>query len=193
MSEEKKKKKKKKKASGSGLQAPGSDRGLDTERKALPEPADPKLLQEAPELAHDDREIEVGVILRFAAVLAVATAVVLAGMWSFTKMMKESSLAGAPEPSPMATELPDGPPDPKLQPNPRDGLNALRAAEKRDLESYGWVDEKSRIVRIPIARAMDILAERGLPTRQMGPPEIDPVTVPTDGSLEPPHTREEAK
>jgi hypothetical protein len=42
-------------------------------------------------------------------------------------------------------------------------IAALRAEEQAVLESYGWVDEKAGIARIPVAEAMKIVAERGLP------------------------------
>ncbi len=191
MSDETKKKKKKKKKKASALAPPAPPREEAAELRDdtatdEPKPSDPKL-DVPPEVAHDDREIDHGAVIRFGAILAVVTALVLGAMWSFTRQMEHASLEGAPEPPPMASELPIGPPDPKLQPHPRDGLAALREAEKRDLESYGWVDQKGRVARIPIDRAMDILAERGLPTRQMGPREEERVTQPTDGSLEPPH------
>jgi hypothetical protein len=35
--------------------------------------------------------------------------------------------------------------------------------ENEVLESYDWVDQKNGVVRIPIDRAMDLLAQRGLP------------------------------
>ena len=37
--------------------------------------------------------------------------------------------------------------------------------EEQTLNSYGWVDQQAGVVRIPIDRAMDLLAQRGLPTR----------------------------
>jgi hypothetical protein len=36
-----------------------------------------------------------------------------------------------------------------------------RAAQRRDLEAYAWVDRKNGIVHVPIERAMELLAERG--------------------------------
>ncbi|HUC85551.1 MAG TPA: hypothetical protein VL970_10195 [Candidatus Acidoferrales bacterium] len=42
---------------------------------------------------------------------------------------------------------------------------ALEAAQDAQLNSYGWVDRSNGIVRIPIARAMELLLQRGLPTR----------------------------
>ena len=43
-----------------------------------------------------------------------------------------------------------------------DDLHDLHAAEDAVLNSYGWVDRQAGIVRIPIARAMELLAQRGI-------------------------------
>jgi hypothetical protein len=42
-------------------------------------------------------------------------------------------------------------------------LAAFRAQEDALLSSYGWVEKDKGLVRIPIAEAMKIVAERGLP------------------------------
>jgi hypothetical protein len=57
------------------------------------------------------------------------------------------------------------PPEPRLQVSPARDLQEMRAREDEVLHSYGWVDRQAGIVRIPIARAIDLLAERGLPAR----------------------------
>ncbi|MDQ6632193.1 MAG: hypothetical protein M3Y82_10640 [Verrucomicrobiota bacterium] len=44
----------------------------------------------------------------------------------------------------------------------------LGSEQKAQLNSYGWIDHSNGVVRIPIARAMDLLAQRGLPTRTNG-------------------------
>lgn len=54
-------------------------------------------------------------------------------------------------------------PAPQLEVNERTELNDVRLREENTLSSYDWVDQKSGIVRIPIDRAMDLLAQRGLP------------------------------
>jgi len=41
----------------------------------------------------------------------------------------------------------------------------MRAAQERELTTYGWVDKEKQTVRIPIDRAMELLAQRGLPAR----------------------------
>jgi hypothetical protein len=40
---------------------------------------------------------------------------------------------------------------------------ALRQRQSEKLNSYEWVDRTNRIVRIPIERAIDLIALRGLP------------------------------
>jgi hypothetical protein len=56
------------------------------------------------------------------------------------------------------------PPEPRLQPHPAEELKALRQHEDEVLNNYGWVDQKAAVVRIPIDKAMDIMAQRGFPT-----------------------------
>ena len=55
------------------------------------------------------------------------------------------------------------PPEPRLQPNPARDLREMRAAEEQLLHQYAWIDPDKGIVRIPIERAMDLIAQRGLP------------------------------
>lgn len=46
-----------------------------------------------------------------------------------------------------------------------EAFKQLRATEDAILTTYGWVDREKGVVRIPIDRAIDLLAQRGLPTR----------------------------
>jgi len=56
-------------------------------------------------------------------------------------------------------------PEPQLETNERTELNTTRQHEEDTLSTYGYVDENAGTIRIPIDRAMDLLAQRGLPTR----------------------------
>jgi hypothetical protein len=62
---------------------------------------------------------------------------------------------------------------PLLETDERDELNNFRTQEEIQLNSYGWVDQKAGVVRIPIERAMQLVAQRGLPAR---PAETKPTT-----------------
>lgn len=54
-------------------------------------------------------------------------------------------------------------PYPREQVFPEADLQTFRAQEEAELNSYGWVDRKAGIVRIPIDQAMDLISQRGLP------------------------------
>ena len=69
-----------------------------------------------------------------------------------------------PQPSPLSYSR-EPTPEPRLSVKPGDELKTLRAEETKQLEGYEWIDRDKGIVRIPIERAMEILAQRGLPAR----------------------------
>jgi hypothetical protein len=60
-------------------------------------------------------------------------------------------------------------PQPRLQVDAPRELREMRAAEDAMLGSYGWVNKDAGIVRIPVERAMDIIAKKGLPARKPAP------------------------
>ena len=54
-------------------------------------------------------------------------------------------------------------PEPRLEKDERNELTEFRQHEEERLNSYGWVDQQAGVVHIPIERAMQLVAERGLP------------------------------
>jgi hypothetical protein len=56
-------------------------------------------------------------------------------------------------------------PDPRLERNERTEINDFLSREDKLLNSYGWADKPGGSVRIPIEHAMELIAQRGLPTR----------------------------
>jgi len=56
-------------------------------------------------------------------------------------------------------------PSPRLEEDERGQLNGIRLKEEQTLSTYDWIDENAGTVRIPIDRAMDLIAQRGLPVR----------------------------
>ncbi len=57
-------------------------------------------------------------------------------------------------------------PEPDLQVASSRDYQEMRAAEEAQLHSYRWVDREAGIAAIPIERAMEILAGRGLPAQK---------------------------
>lgn len=115
---------------------------------------------------YERRDMSVRVVGTFLLGLLVAIGVILVLMgWLFDYFSARATRLDVP-PSPLAQARPL-PPEPRLQVRPGKDLRALRATEDAAMNSYGWVDQTAGIVRIPIDRAMDLLAKRGLP----GPPK----------------------
>ena len=57
-------------------------------------------------------------------------------------------------------------PNPKLEEDERGQLNGIRLKEEQTLATYDYIDKNAGTIRIPIDRAMDLIAQRGLPTRE---------------------------
>ena len=52
---------------------------------------------------------------------------------------------------------------PALEVTPRHDLQNFNRSESEFVNSYGWTDRSHGVVRIPITRAMEFVAQRGLP------------------------------
>lgn len=73
------------------------------------------------------------------------------------------------------------PPLPRLQVYPVGHWKDFQAAERERLATYGWMDRSSGAVHIPIERAMELVAERGV-----GPLPQAPMAMPgAEASLQP--------
>jgi len=101
----------------------------------------------------------------FAVGLVLLMLVGMFAMRMFYVQMAEHQVRTDPALSPLAAQLPDHPPDPRLQVMPAADLQQIRAEEQEKLTSYGWVEPNAGVVRIPVERAMELVVERGLPVR----------------------------
>jgi hypothetical protein len=111
-------------------------------------------------IGHEERDANIRAILWFGLTLALTIVVVmLVAKWVFDVLPRPQPATSSLS-SIQATELP---PEPRLQVNGHEDLEKLRAQEDSVLDSYGWVYRQNGIVRIPIDRAIDLLAKRGLP------------------------------
>jgi hypothetical protein len=66
---------------------------------------------------------------------------------------------------------------PRLQAEPPIDLAKLKEAELRRLNGYGWANREAGIAHIPIDRAIEIVASRGLPAMG-GPAEKNAAVTP---------------
>jgi len=83
-------------------------------------------------------------------------------MWALHAALETPPVKMDHEPTAMEMER-VLPPKPRLQVNQQLDLKQVKEHEQQILHSFGWVQKESGTVRIPIDRAMDLIAERGLP------------------------------
>lgn len=110
---------------------------------------------------HEESDVNAAAIGKFAIALILVTISSLLLLFGLFRYFQ--SREGPPSESVRAL-----PPEPRLQAAPVLDLKAIRAAEDQVLNTYAWVDPQKGVARIPIARAIDLLAQRGLPSRQTG-------------------------
>jgi hypothetical protein len=85
-------------------------------------------------------------------------------------------------------------PQPRLETNEPMEINDFRVQEEKTLHSYGWVDQQAGVVRIPIDRAMELVAQRGLPTRpQAGAVPPSDVKAGKEAARRSDHSRQPAR
>jgi hypothetical protein len=114
---------------------------------------------------------------------------VLVGMWIIVALLyfyfaflAHERAKTSPPPLPIELHGNPMPPEPRLQESPRQDLKAMRAREDWDLNHYVWVDKANGKVAIPIERAMQLLAQQGIPP-QKTPPNLA-LSVPQAGTRE---------
>jgi hypothetical protein len=137
---------------------------------------------------HEVSTIGVRAISLFSVALLALCVVVCLILWLWMEQLKHrEQRVDALYPGRLAIEV-DQFPQPRLQQNPRTELAEVKEAEERRLHTYGWIDPLAGIARIPIVRAMDILAAKGLP-RVPAPPAVP--GAPPNTSIPPARKREE--
>lgn len=108
----------------------------------------------------------------------------------FTYLAHERSIS-SPPPLPIEAHGNPMPPEPRLQASPYKDLKAMRTRENWELSHYFWVDKVKGTVAIPIERAMDILATRGIPPQKqpsnlvLSQPEAGTRQTGFEGKVEP--------
>lgn len=118
-----------------------------------------------PDVAHETHDINVRAILWFVGVLSVITIGIQAAMLGMLHGLQWYERKNEPYVTPL-TRPPGQPfPEPRLQETPHMDLRKFRTEQHHYLHSYGWVDEKLGVARIPISKAKQLLLERGIPVR----------------------------
>jgi hypothetical protein len=119
------------------------------------------------DVVHEESDVNVGAIIRYGIGLLLVGAVVHVLLWWLLGTYERQNERAQTQMYPLAAGQGDRlPPFPRIQENPQQELQELRAKQKAQLEGYGWVDKEAGVARIPIEEAMKMVIERGLPTRE---------------------------
>lgn len=127
-------------------------------------PVDP----EAARRGHEVRTIPaLPVLIATAAFFGLLVVSMFAMSWLFGAFEGLDDRGSAP---PMAAER-QVPPAPRLQLDGQLELEEHRERMDEVLGEYAWIDRGHGVVRLPVDRAMELIAERGLPHRGEEPAE----------------------
>jgi hypothetical protein len=112
---------------------------------------------------YEHTDIEPGIAGKFALWLAIAMvisgAIVYGTFWLFEG--REETVNAEVQQFPLAAGQAKEPPLPRLQTQPFRDVHQLKTEQFGKLNSYGWVDQATGVVHIPIDEAMRIVGERG--------------------------------
>jgi hypothetical protein len=136
-------------------------------------------------VGHESSDLKIAPVVWFVVGLSVATIVIGLLVWGLFSTLGSRERGSSGSASPLAGERQKLPPEPRLQlapstveqlegskpPNlkedhPLQEMKRLRTEEEKTLNSYGWVDQQTGTVRIPIDEAKKRLLEKGIPARQ---------------------------
>lgn len=119
----------------------------------------------------DRSGINTRAVLTFCAALIVIAVVVHIAVWYLFGVFNDHEKSKDPVLSPLAPKQQQLPPEPRLEASPNTlntdkqlfdprAIQTLNERSDQQLNSYGWVDDKNGIVRIPIEEAMKKVVEQ---------------------------------
>jgi hypothetical protein len=127
--------------------------------------------EESVRRGHEVQDVNPRSLLWLGAAVVVGVVIVQILLWFMLAGMR-SSEDGDQRLSPLAKQAPP-PPAPRLQSQSLRDYEEYRREQEAKLNSYGWFDREKGIVRVPITRAMELVAERGLPAAVSAPATND--------------------
>ncbi|MFN7951169.1 MAG: hypothetical protein U0610_05555 [bacterium] len=121
--------------------------------------------------SYEKRDVSVRPVVIITGAILVAGFVVMIPVRLLFVYFHDREQARQPEPvSVTRSEVPEVVPAPRLEPKIGETLAELRAHERERLGTYEWIDKSGGVVRIPIDRAIEVVASEGLPVRQGAQP-----------------------
>jgi hypothetical protein len=130
------------------------------------DPHAPEEPESNPDVAYEHGDADIFTVSKYTIALVFGIMIAATAMWGlFDYFNGQANKEERVVPKAVLDERPQLPPEPRLQRFPKQYIKDLRAAEEAQLNSYGWVDQKNGIVRVPIEQAIDAVAKSGLPSR----------------------------
>lgn len=127
-----------------------------------PESRDPAGLRHE-DIRYEHSDINApGVVITGVCVLAGAVLVSILMAFLSTALAHQRAESSAP-PLPIELHGNPMPPELRLQEAPARDLKNFRVYEDSVLNRYSWVDQSKGVVGLPIERAMELIAQRGIP------------------------------
>ena len=121
------------------------------------------------DVAYDHTDVNPNSVLAFLFYLALGVGVTFLCAWGTLRLIESRTARFDAPLSPIRQGMEKSrPPEPRLQGvvghdnDPQQDLREMKSNDEKNLDSYGWVDEKNSVARIPIKEAMKIIAEKGL-------------------------------
>lgn len=148
------------------------DRGLQT---GSPDAVSEQSGPENPAPRHAEIDLRLRPILLFGGAILGGTIVVFLVLWWLLQAWTgQTANLRAQIPPALVTPAPG--PGPALQASDAAERLAVTGPALERIDTYGWVDRQTGVVRIPITRAMELLVQRGLPASGGAPPKfgLDP-------------------
>ena len=134
-----------------------------------------------PNVTHETDDVNVRAILWFVGVLTAIAIVIHVAMWGMFEGLAWYERKNEPYVTPLTRPTGQPFPEPTLQQTPWTDLTKFRTEQHNYLHSYGWVDEKLGVARIPISKAKELLLQRGLPVRPELAAEMDGTNIAATG------------
>lgn len=129
------------------------------------------------DVSFEGQDVQPSPIISFLFWLGVAVVMSFVLSLGIYKGLKSYWTSTYSEPMPSRTPGPHYPPEPRLQgmpghlTDPQLDMREKVAADTKENNKLGWVDEKAGIAQIPVKDAMQLIVDKGLPAVKPMPEE----------------------
>jgi len=124
-----------------------------------------------PHVHHEPGDVNARAVTEFGLAMAALIVIFSVGLWGVFEYLKHRVTEMAlPQSASAMVNAQKQPPEPRLQPHPAQDMREMQADQNKIMQQYAWIDPDKGVVRIPVERAMDLIAQRGLPATQAAAP-----------------------